>query len=236
MDRETAVTNFTQEADYDHVLPSLDFDIGLTDTLKGRFSYSKTIARAQYDQLRAAININGPTGPTITGGVPSAGVSNPALVPLESDNLDLSLEWYFGESSYVSAGLFEKRVSNFIGTEQVEESFFGLRDVTAGPRALAARDAVLAITDTTIRDVGAPVNETELFVMTAILDNPAAFPERRRRFPRQFGSGTGGAGGDDLRHRSERERSVVCVPDLAADQQQGSQVVRCRDWRSALLR
>lgn len=176
VDRETSVTNFTQEESYDHILPSLDFDIGLTDTLKGRLSYSKTIARAQYDQLRAAINVNGPTGPTITGGVPTAGVSNPALVPLESDNIDLSVEWYFGEASYLSAGLFEKRVSNFIGTEQVEESFFGLRDVTAGPRALAARDAVLAITNPAIRDVGAPVNETELFVMTAILENPAAFP------------------------------------------------------------
>ncbi len=175
-DRDTTITNFTQEADYDHVLPSLDFDIGLTDSLKGRLSYSKTIARAQYDQLRAAINVGGFSGPTITGGVPSASVSNPALVPLESDNLDMSLEWYFGESSYVSAGVFEKRVSNFIGTEQVSEQFFGLRDVTSGPRALAARDAVLAITDPTIRDVGAPVNETELFVMAAILDNPAAFP------------------------------------------------------------
>jgi TonB-dependent receptor len=176
VDRETSVTNFTQEADYDHVLPSLDFDIGLTDTVKARLSYSKTIARAQYDQLRAAINVGGPSGPTITGGVPSAGVSNPALVPLESDNLDMSVEWYFGESSYLSAGVFEKRVSNFIGTEQVDESFFGLRDVTSGPRALAARDAVLAITDASIRDVGAPVNETELFVMAAILEHPEAFP------------------------------------------------------------
>jgi TonB-dependent receptor len=176
IDRDTAITNFASDADYDHVLPSLDFDIELAEGLKGRFSYSKTIARAQYDQLRAAININGPTGPTITGGVPSATVSNPALVPLESDNLDMSLEWYFDEASYVAAGVFEKRVANFIGTEQVEEGFFGLRDVTSGPRALAARDAVLAITDPTIRDVGAPVNETELFVMAAILENPAAFP------------------------------------------------------------
>ena len=158
------------------MLPSLDFDIGLTDTLKARLSYSKTIARAQYDQLRAAINVGGFSGPTITGGIPSANVSNPALVPLESDNIDMSLEWYFGESSYLSAGVFEKRVSNFIGTEQVGESFFGLRDVTSGPRALAARDAVLAITDPTIRDVGAPVNETELFVMAAILEHPEAFP------------------------------------------------------------
>ena len=37
-----------RDGGYDNVLPSLDFDIGLTDTLKARFSYSKTIARAEY--------------------------------------------------------------------------------------------------------------------------------------------------------------------------------------------
>jgi TonB-dependent receptor len=175
IDRSTTQTPLDGKADYDHLLPSLDVDMEVTDNLKARFSYSKTIARAQYDQMRAAVNINGSNAPTITGGVPGASQSNPALVPLESDNLDLSVEYYFGETSYVAAGFFEKRVSNFIGTEQVESSFFGLRDATNGPRALAARDAVLAL-GPSIRTPGAPVNETELFVMAAILDNPMAFP------------------------------------------------------------
>ena len=175
IDRATTQTPLEGQIDYSHLLPSLDFDVGVTDSLKARFSYSKTIARAQYDQLRAAVNIGGSNAPTINGGVPGASQTNPALVPLESNNIDLSLEWYFGESSYLAAGAFEKRVANFIGTEQVESTFFGIRDVTNGPRAIAARDAVLAL-PTSIRPAGAPVNETELFVMAAILDNPAAFP------------------------------------------------------------
>ena len=40
---------------YNNMLPNLDFDIELTDSLKARFSYSKTIARASYGQLRAGV-------------------------------------------------------------------------------------------------------------------------------------------------------------------------------------
>ena len=173
IDRQTSYTPQVGVADYDHMLPSLDFDIEVVENLKARFSYGKTIARAQYDQMRAAVNVNGPNAPILTGGVPTASASNPGLVPLESENFDLSFEWYFGDLSYVAAGVFEKRVANFIGTEQVEEQWFGLRDVTSGPRAQAARAAVLAHPAHT---PGTSVNETELFVMAAILDNPMAFP------------------------------------------------------------
>jgi outer membrane receptor protein involved in Fe transport len=40
------VQPFSEKADYDYVLPSLDFSVGLTDTLKGRVSFGQTIARA----------------------------------------------------------------------------------------------------------------------------------------------------------------------------------------------
>jgi TonB-dependent receptor len=173
IDRATSVSPFAEEASYNHLLPSLDFDIELVENVKARFSYSKTIARAQYDQLRSAVNVNGPAGPTLSGIQATASASNPGLVPLESDNFDLSVEWYFDTHSYVAAGFFEKRVANFIGSETVAEQHFGLRDVTAGPRALAAQAAVLAHP---AHAAGTSVNETELFVMAAILDNPQDFP------------------------------------------------------------
>ncbi|MGJ8690866.1 MAG: TonB-dependent receptor [Thalassotalea sp.] len=153
---------------YDHLLPSLDFDIAITDQLKARASFSQTIARANYDQLRTAITGISTNGPAATGGSAVASASNPALVPLQSTNFDISAEYYFADTSYVSVGFYEKRVSNFIGTEQVEESHFDLRDVTAGPRAQAATAALTA--------GGYPVDETSLFVMTVIMDNPADFP------------------------------------------------------------
>jgi len=79
----------------------------------------------------------------------------------------MSFEWYFGPQSYVAAGAFYKNVKNFIGNDTVQEQFFGLRDATAGPRALAAQAAVRALPGH-----GQFVNETELFVMTAMMEHP----------------------------------------------------------------
>lgn len=166
--RGSEISPVTEEADYDHLLPSVDFSLNFADELKGRASYSKTIARAPYGDLAASVDDFGTNGSTLLGAVPRATASNPQLVPLESDNLDLSLEWYYGDASYASFGIFEKRVSNFIGTEQIDETHFGIRDQTNGPRVMAARDALQA--------QGVAVDDTSLFVMMAVLDNPDAFP------------------------------------------------------------
>ncbi|MFL6550916.1 MAG: TonB-dependent receptor [Povalibacter sp.] len=160
----TTMQPFSQDASYDHILPSIDFDIAITDELKGRVSYSKTIARPQYNQLRSSVTVATPQGSTGQGNIAGANGSNPALVPLQSDNIDLSLEWYFGDSSYLSVGVFDKRVSNFIGNEVESESVFGIRDQTSGPRAQAALDALTA--------KGFGTDDTNLFVMMAMMEHP----------------------------------------------------------------
>lgn len=155
------------EADYDHVLPNIDFDIELLDNLKARASYSTTIARAQYNQLRAAVDVGGSQGSTGNGFAPTANASNTSLEPLESDNIDLSLEYYFGDASYVSAGFFHKKVKNFIGQQVTSESLFGITDQTSGPRAQAA------LTELTNRRFA--TDDTNLFVMMAMMENPGTF-------------------------------------------------------------
>lgn len=171
LQRATDATQFEETFSYDNLLPSLDLDIGLTDDLKGRFSYSTTIARAGYGQLTSGATIS-PLGgmnlPIPLGGRALASSQNPSLLPLESDNIDISLEYYFDDASYVSVGYFQKTVDNFIGTEEVIENHYGLRDVTSGPRAQAAIAA--------LNDLGHPVTEDTLFAMTAVLDNPDDFP------------------------------------------------------------
>ena len=84
--------------------------------------------------LFSAVDIgsNNPNRPTYLGGRPNANSGNPSLVPLVSDNFDVSLEYYFARSSYVSAGFFDKRVKNFVGTGQENENLFGLRDPSSG--------------------------------------------------------------------------------------------------------
>lgn len=162
--------DFSATEDYSHVLPSFDFDIEVVDNVIARFSFSKTIARPTYDQLSsAASDVGGPSGPTFMPGVQlgTASNGNPGLVPLESDNIDLSAEWYFDEASYVSLGYYQKRVNNFAGRQPVVENVYGLRDATNGPRAQAAVAALEAL--------GEELTDTNLFAMVAATENNVDF-------------------------------------------------------------
>ncbi|WP_018995486.1 TonB-dependent receptor [Hirschia maritima] len=159
----------TLQSSYDNWLPNVDFAVDITDSLKARASYSKTIARTAYNNLFASDALQGtPAGPTAFDNIASATQGDPGLLPLESDNFDLSVEYYFGESSYVSVGIFEKVVRNFVGTETYEGNLFGLRDATtddAGTRTGIAR----GLLDT----VGADPNDNNLFAMAVFVDqNP----------------------------------------------------------------
>ena len=148
---------------YDHLLPSFDFDLTVIENVITRFSYSKTIARPSYGQLDAQTGISGGPGtPSVldSQSYGNASKGNPMLVPLESDNLDLSVEWYFEDTSYVSAGYFEKRVENFVGSEPVISDFFGLRDASNGPRA---EQALVDLAELGITNP----DETQLFSMVA---------------------------------------------------------------------
>jgi TonB-dependent receptor len=64
---------------------------------------------------------------------------------LESKNYDLSLEWYYGDASYVSLGYFKKDVPNFIGNQVVTQEVLNsdgtpaTRDPTNGPRVAQAK-------------------------------------------------------------------------------------------------
>ena len=134
---------------YNNLLPSLDFDVGITDALKGRFSYSETIARANYPQLTVGATPGGPNGSTLLTSHATGTDNNPDLLPLQSDNFDLSLEYYFSDTGYVSAGFWDKRVSNFIGNASFDEPVVGIggvniKDQTGGPRAQAALAALKA--------------------------------------------------------------------------------------------
>jgi len=153
---------FRIESKYDNFLPNIDLAVDLTDDLKVRASYSTTIARATYNNLFASASVRAQNGPTaLAGNQASANSGNPELLPLESDNIDLSLEWYFGESSYVSAGFFDKNVQNFVGRETINRNLFGLRDVSSGASGTRSGDG-LAILNT----LGAEVNEDNLFAAT----------------------------------------------------------------------
>ncbi|UTF60297.1 TonB-dependent receptor [Gilvimarinus sp. DA14] len=120
-------TTVTESNSYDNFLPNIDFDITLMQDLKLRASYNVTIARPSYNNLRAVDTVDNQY-------LKQAGGGNPMLTPLESQNIDLSVEWYYGDSSYMSVAVFQKEVSDFIGTTVVQDEVFGLRDPRMGER------------------------------------------------------------------------------------------------------
>ena len=109
---------FTRLAgEYDHILPNLDIKLDLTDNLVARFSYSETVTRPDFTDIQGGLTID--TLIRVSGGNGNRG--NPALLPFESENIDLSLEYYFDNSDYASIGYFSKDVSNFIGTTILQD-------------------------------------------------------------------------------------------------------------------
>jgi TonB-dependent receptor len=167
----TDLSRLTDDSDYHNWLPNIDFSLGLTDQLKLRASVSQTIARPQYNNLFQTTNVGGPSTPTALGGIPRASTGNASLAPLESTNLDLSLEWYYGESDYASLGFFRKAVNNFVGTGVTSTPLFNLQDPTSGAPGTLTGDARQALIDR-----GFQVNEQNLFTMAAVLNNPDDFP------------------------------------------------------------
>jgi len=140
---------------YDMFLPNIDFDIELDYDVKLRASYSKSLARASYSDLRGNLTIGEYMRYENGEAVATGSVGNPGLLPYESDNYDLSLEWYYDEGSYVSGGFFSKKVVNWISATRVEDVvlFEGLAHPALGS---LYQDAVTALggspSNTDIRD------------------------------------------------------------------------------------
>lgn len=176
----------TQTYDYDNLLPNLDVSVDVNDNLKARVSFSKTLARAPYANMFVNTNAGNPNTATFLGGFASGSRGNAQLDPLESNNFDVSLEYYYGEGSAFTVAFFDKSVSNFIGNEQITTNLFGLRDVASGAPGTRSGQAVAEL-----EARGFATTETNLFTMTAILDNPADFPGGADEFidPSQPGGG-----------------------------------------------
>ena len=160
--RTATIEQFTEEASYDNLLPNVDFDINLTDTFKARASWGVTIARAPIGNLTAGPTPGAPNGSVLINEATRGGgnAQNPALIPMESENIDLSLEWYFSDSGYVSVGYFDKKIDNFVGNSIVQQNLYGLTDPTAGPDAQAALAFLQANSQV--------INDTTLFAATAL--------------------------------------------------------------------
>ena len=91
---------------YTEVLPSLNLRFELQDDLFFRIAASKSLTRAEFQDLAPGLNINA-TNLTANAG-------NPALTPYDSTNLDLGVEYYFADAGVLAGSVFYKGIDSFI--------------------------------------------------------------------------------------------------------------------------
>lgn len=96
--------------DYTHLLPSILYKLDLSERIKLRASYTKTLARPKYSFLIPSVSYN------VTD--EEAHIGNPMLKPTTSNNFDLGGEYYFKSIGLVSFGIFYKDLHNVIVEEQ----------------------------------------------------------------------------------------------------------------------
>jgi TonB-dependent receptor len=91
---------------YDFILPQLHLKYELTPLSNVRAALTWSYARPNFSEIIPAQEINREDG--------AASAGNPALQPVSAINYDLMYEHYFGSVGIVSAGLFHKRLDDFI--------------------------------------------------------------------------------------------------------------------------
>ncbi|WP_250625283.1 TonB-dependent receptor [Pinirhizobacter soli] len=103
---------------YQDVLPSANFSLDMTDSLKLRLAYSKNMMPLDLSTWGGGLQLNyslseTPTGPIfrVANGTSSG---NPDLNPWRSTNFGASLEYYINPTSMLNLALFRINVDSFI--------------------------------------------------------------------------------------------------------------------------
>jgi TonB-dependent receptor len=116
VDDDVEVTGTSGSKSYTNTLPGLQMRMAATDSLIVRAAWTNTIGRPSYETTvpfrifetqEDEINDDG-----IMEFEGEIEMGNPDLDPLESMNLDASIEWYLEPAGIVSAGLFYKDIDN----------------------------------------------------------------------------------------------------------------------------
>ncbi|HEY7885183.1 MAG TPA: TonB-dependent receptor [Cellvibrionaceae bacterium] len=93
------------------ILPSLMLRYELNEELLLRLAYSETLRMPGFNELNPNVTYNDDLS-NVGYGTASSGNAN--LKPTTSQNLDLSLEWYFGDASYSYITLFQRNVDGLV--------------------------------------------------------------------------------------------------------------------------
>lgn len=98
-------------ASTDEFLPSATLRYDLTDNLRLRFNYGKTLRRPNFVDLNPNLTL---TGDLTNVGYGSGSGGNPDLRPTRATNYDLAAEWYFQNDSAIYATLFRREIDGLV--------------------------------------------------------------------------------------------------------------------------
>lgn len=121
---------------YWDILPTVNVSVNLTDNLKARASFAKTMVpldlgnyggglaistsdstgRTDLDPTAAPIGVRQVTGASAGG--------NPNLDPFRSTNYDVALEYYWGRASLLNAGIFLLDIGSFVNSQTIADGRF----------------------------------------------------------------------------------------------------------------
>jgi len=128
----TPQTRSTKDSDF---LPNFSARLKATDHLQFRATYAKTIARPFFGDLNPGITYEVPLNANIR---PNASGGNPDLRPQKSDNIDLTAEYYWGRSNYVSLALYDRKIVDRVATGTQIQNIGGIEYVVTQPLNLGS--------------------------------------------------------------------------------------------------
>lgn len=124
---EVNVTPTSFERDYTDVLPSLNVRYQAAEDVLLRAGVYRSLVRPQIGQLAPRFVVE-QTIEENDGGeqevLREGEFGNPELKPYDAWNVDLSAEWYLGNNGVLQAGVFYKRIEDFIVNMVFEDSEF----------------------------------------------------------------------------------------------------------------
>jgi iron complex outermembrane receptor protein len=108
---------------YGDILPSLNLALELSDGWKVRLGAAKTLMRPPINYLSAAASAS-----VNDQGRWSGNGGNPRLEPYRADAVDLSVEKYLGDASYIALALFYKDLESYVYQQTIDWDFSGYDD------------------------------------------------------------------------------------------------------------
>lgn len=126
-DQPVAVNSRSSDTDF---LPSATLRAKILPEVQARVNASKTIQRPNFDQFNPGVSYNVPS--TTVQAIGNGG--NPDLKPIEGNNFDAAVEWYFAPSGSLTATVYHHKFKNYIVSKSAKETFNNIEYDVFRPR------------------------------------------------------------------------------------------------------